>query len=107
MDRQLAARVPGIDVILTAHTHDALPRPVQVGTTLLLASGAAGKFVGRLDLDVRGGRVSAWRHALIPVFRPRWWHGCARRWRRRSIAWWAAHRGFSGGAATPPAPGTT
>ncbi|MCU0944528.1 MAG: thiosulfohydrolase SoxB [Rubritepida sp.] len=68
VDRQLAARVPGIDVILTAHTHDALPRPVQVGTTLLLASGAAGKFVGRLDLDVRGGRVTAWRHALIPVF---------------------------------------
>jgi sulfur-oxidizing protein SoxB len=68
VDRKLAGRVPGIDVILTAHTHDALPAPVEVGRTLLLASGAAGKFLGRLDLEVAGGRVTAFRHALLPVF---------------------------------------
>lgn len=28
-EEKIAARVPGIDVILTGHTHDALPRPVQ------------------------------------------------------------------------------
>jgi S-sulfosulfanyl-L-cysteine sulfohydrolase len=43
----------GIDVILTGHTHDALPEPVLVGQTLLIASGSHGKFVTRLDLDVR------------------------------------------------------
>ena len=32
VDRKLAGRVEGIDVILTAHTHDALPAPVRVGT---------------------------------------------------------------------------
>jgi 2',3'-cyclic-nucleotide 2'-phosphodiesterase (5'-nucleotidase family) len=31
--------IPGIDVILTGHTHDALPEPVlQVGDTFLIAS---------------------------------------------------------------------
>lgn len=68
VDRALASRVEGIDVILTGHTHDALPEPVKVGSTLLIASGSHGKFVTRLDLDVRDGTLKGFRHRLIPVF---------------------------------------
>jgi sulfur-oxidizing protein SoxB len=68
VDRKLATRVPDIDVILTAHTHDALPEVVRVGKTLLVASGSAGKFVSRLDLDVRGMQVKDFRYRLIPLF---------------------------------------
>ena|SRR5262245_12304375 len=68
LDRKLAARVAGIDVILTAHTHDALPETVQVGRTLLVASGSAGKFVSRLDLDVDSGGVRNFRYKLMPLF---------------------------------------
>ena len=67
-DRKLAARVAGIDVILTAHTHDALPVATQVGKTLLVASGSNGKFLSRLDLDVQGGAVRDFRYKLIPLF---------------------------------------
>ncbi len=68
VDRKLASRVGGIDVIFTAHTHDALPQAMTVGNTLLVASGSHGKFLSRLDLDVRGRRIAAYRYKLIPVF---------------------------------------
>ncbi|WP_067333538.1 thiosulfohydrolase SoxB [Stappia indica] len=68
VDRKLASRVTGLDVILTGHTHDALPEPVKVGKTLLVATGSNGKFVSRLDLDVQGGEVKDFRYRLIPIF---------------------------------------
>ncbi len=68
VDRRMAQDVDGIDVILTGHTHDALPEPVQVGTTYLIASGSHGKFVSRVDLDVRDGALQGLKHKLIPIF---------------------------------------
>ncbi|WP_300302878.1 thiosulfohydrolase SoxB [Ferrovibrio sp.] len=68
VDRKLAARVKGIDVILTGHTHDAIPAPVKVGNTLLIAPGSHGKFLARLDLQVKDKRVTDYRFRLIPVF---------------------------------------
>ena len=68
VDRKLASEVDGIDVILTAHTHDAIPEPVLVNKTYLIASGSHGKFVSRVDLDVREGELKGINHRLIPIF---------------------------------------
>jgi len=68
VDRKMASRVTGIDVILTGHTHDAIPEPVLVGETILIASGSHGKYVSRVDLDVRDGKMMGFKHKLIPIF---------------------------------------
>jgi sulfur-oxidizing protein SoxB len=68
VDRKLAGEVSGIDVILTGHTHDAVPHAINVGGTLVLASGSHGKYLGRVDLEVKNGRVVDYSSNLIPVF---------------------------------------
>lgn len=68
VDKKMAGRVSGIDVILSGHTHDALPEPVLVNETIIVASGSNGKFVSRVDLDVRDGRMMGFKHKLIPIF---------------------------------------
>ncbi|WP_299671836.1 thiosulfohydrolase SoxB [uncultured Roseobacter sp.] len=68
VDKKMATVVSGIDVILSGHTHDALPEPVLSGETLIFPSGSNGKFVTRIDLDIRDGRMMGYRSKLIPVF---------------------------------------
>ncbi|MGL4265138.1 MAG: thiosulfohydrolase SoxB [Afipia sp.] len=68
VDRKLAGRVKGLDVILTAHTHDAMPGLMRVGDTVLVATGSHGKFVSRLDIEVKDKKVAGVRFKLMPVF---------------------------------------
>ena len=68
VDQKLATVVSGINVILTGHTHDAVPRALKINKTLLLSSGSHGKYLGRIDLDVKGGEVVDYSSTLIPVF---------------------------------------
>jgi sulfur-oxidizing protein SoxB len=66
-DKVFAERLEGVDVIVGGHTHDILWKPVRIGNTLIVQAGSHGKFLGRLDLEVRGGKVVGYRHALLPV----------------------------------------
>lgn len=68
VDRKLASVVNGIDVIVTGHTHDAIPHAIEIGNTLLLSSGSHGKYLGRIDLEVKDGKVVGHSSNLIPVF---------------------------------------
>ncbi len=67
VDKKMAARVKGIDVIMGGHTHDGVPRPVKVGDTLVINSGCYGKFVSRLDLQVKNRKIENYSYRLIPV----------------------------------------
>ncbi|MGI9407074.1 MAG: thiosulfohydrolase SoxB, partial [Hyphomicrobiaceae bacterium] len=67
VDRKLASRVRGIDVILVGHTHDIVPEAVKVGDTLLISTGSHGKCISRLDIEVKSGRMVDYSYRLIPV----------------------------------------
>src|SRR4029077_6497169 len=60
--------VRGIDAILGGHTHDGVPAPVIVGSTLVTNAGSHAKSLGVLDLDVGAGGVRGYRYRLLPVF---------------------------------------
>lgn len=63
-DEILAREVPGIDVIISGHTHTVLPEPILVGKTIIVSAGCFGAYLGVLDLEWsrdEGARVAAYR----------------------------------------------
>ncbi|WP_457596717.1 thiosulfohydrolase SoxB [Hydrogenimonas sp.] len=67
VDQAVARKVHGIDFILSGHTHDPGPRPITIGGTTIVIAGSHGKFVGRLDIDIKKGKVADFEYKLIPV----------------------------------------
>ena len=51
-DQQIAAAVPGIDVIVGGHTHTELRQPKVVGNTVIVQAGSKAQYVGRLELKI-------------------------------------------------------
>lgn len=68
VDQKMARTINGLDVILTGHTHDAVPQALNIDNTLVMSSGSHGKYLGRIDLQVKGGKVVDYSSSLIPVF---------------------------------------
>jgi S-sulfosulfanyl-L-cysteine sulfohydrolase len=72
VDLKMAERVVGIDAIFGGHTHDGIPAPSVVknrgGRTLVTNAGSNGKFLGVMDLDIKGGKLRDFRYRLLPVF---------------------------------------
>lgn len=56
-DQAMARAVPGIDVIVGAHSHTRLQSPLVENGTLIVQAGSHLKNLGRLDLVISGDRV--------------------------------------------------
>lgn len=66
-DRKLAEAVPEIAVIVGGHSHNRMTDAMRAGDTLIVQAGAHGSDVGRLDLTVANGRITAHQRTLIPL----------------------------------------
>lgn len=66
-DEQLAKEVPGIDIIVSAHTHTKLARPLIVDKTIIVQAYAHGRNVGILDLVYENGTVKLKGYDLIDI----------------------------------------
>jgi 2',3'-cyclic-nucleotide 2'-phosphodiesterase (5'-nucleotidase family) len=58
-DKVLAKAVEGIDVIVGGHSHNRMLKAEEVGATLIVQAGAHGSDLGRLELTVERGKVTA------------------------------------------------
>ncbi|MFH1502754.1 MAG: 5'-nucleotidase C-terminal domain-containing protein [Candidatus Eisenbacteria bacterium] len=69
-DSELAASVPGIDIIFGGHSHDYTSELVRVGQTVIVNGGEKGPYLARLDVATGpDGRLDAEsaRFSLVPV----------------------------------------
>ena len=67
LDVALAKNLKGIDIIVSGHTHEALPKPIRVKNTWIVVAGSHGKYVGRIDLMASKGQMLDFQYKLIPV----------------------------------------
>jgi len=63
----LARQVEGIDIIISGHSHTRLEEPILAGNTIIVQTGAYGKFVGVLDVFLEGGTIRRKKYELVPI----------------------------------------
>lgn len=66
-DVRLARAVPGINIILSGHTHTKLEKPLVVNGVTIVQTGEYGKYVGRLEMTFRDNKLVTDNYRLIPV----------------------------------------
>jgi len=66
-DRELARRVPRLEMILGGHSHDTLTQPEYIGDVPIVHAGPYGAFVSQTDLVRTDGRTHIARFSLEPL----------------------------------------
>lgn len=66
---EIAAQVPGIQAIISGHTHLFMDQPAVVknalGETVVFEVGYGGTELGRLDFSFRNGKLAAWSRSAV------------------------------------------
>ena len=63
------SKVPGIDIIIGGHSHDAIFKPIIKNKKIIVQAGEFGKYVGELKVRVKKGKVKVLNYKLHPINR--------------------------------------
>ena len=66
-DRELAAKIPEIDVIVGGHSHTKILQPELVGRTIIVQAWEHAKALGVLNLKVKDGKVAGFDGTLQEI----------------------------------------
>jgi 5'-nucleotidase len=67
-DVHLAEAVPGIDVVVSGHSHTEMPEPTIVnGRTPVYQTGKEGKNLGEMVISLEGGKLTVESYKLYPI----------------------------------------
>ncbi len=66
-DLALLARIPGIDICLSAHTHNRLYETGKVNNAIIIQCGCHGSFAGHLQLEVEQKKIINHSYSLITI----------------------------------------
>ncbi len=66
-DYDMASRVPGIDLIVSGHSHSKVKEPLQVGNTIIVQTGSEGRFLGKVEIEKTEAGTRLIAAQLIPV----------------------------------------
>ncbi|MEW6364199.1 MAG: 5'-nucleotidase C-terminal domain-containing protein [Acidobacteriota bacterium] len=61
------SQVPGIDIIVGGHSHDALKQPIVTNGKVIVQAGEYGKYLGELAVDYDGQAVSLQNYKLHQI----------------------------------------
>lgn len=62
---KLAEEVNGIDVLLSAHTHNRVYEAIEINNAIIIQSGCHGSFLGHLDLIIEDKKIIDYNHKLV------------------------------------------
>jgi len=66
-DRKLAQALPELDLIVGGHNHNVYREPELEGPVAIVQAGERGRWLGRLDLDCKDGRVVRTGYRLLDL----------------------------------------
>ena len=71
VDIKMASRIVGIDAIFGGHTHDGMPKPIEVknagGITVVTNAGCSGKYIGVMDLEIKDHKMVGYNYKMLPI----------------------------------------